>query len=191
MIKLTGIESYLEAIYLEERLTERTALADIEVNPQGSVDYIMGKTIIINCNDYSKDQMKILVGGYNNKVYSRVVGYEGVKHYPYIMRPNFDIMWNGEVLYCPSNISESKDEILEWIEKGRYDKKADTINSDTRMVATDYPQIQFPKVYGISPSLLYDKDGNLTILGWALHQVGVNLVPMFKNMDLLKTKKII
>ena len=182
MIKLTGIESYLEAIYLEERLTERTALADIEVNPQGSVNYIMGKTVIINCNDYSKDRVKILVGGCNNKVYSRVVGYEGVKHYPYIMRPNFDIMWNGEVLYCPPDISENKDKILGWIEEGRYDKNR---------VATDYPQIQFPKIYGISPSLLYDKDGNLTILGWALHQVGVNLVPMFKDMDLLKTKKII
>lgn len=182
MIKLTDIESYLEAIYLEERLTERTALADIEVNPQGSVNYIMGKTVIINCNDYSKDRVEILVKGCNNKVYSRVIGYEGVKHYPYIMRPNFDIMWNGEVLYCPPDISENKDKILGWIEEGRYDKNR---------VATDYPQIQFPKVYGISPSILYDKDGNLTILGWALHQVGVNLVPVFKDMDLLKTKKII
>ena len=35
-----------------------------------------------------------------------------------------------------------------------------------------------------------DEFGNVTGLGWALHQVGINLCPKFKDMDILKTKKL-
>ena len=61
-------------------------------------------------------------------------------------------------------------------------------------VNTGIPMRMFlPKIYGIPKNYLLDNSGNLTILGWAMHQVGINVGNQFiyQDLDLYKTGKIL
>ena len=179
MIKINGIESIIEAAYLEEGLVEKTGKATIEVNPYDGVDYAIGKTIILNNHKTKKETVESLLKN-RNRVISRVKGYNSeVEVHPYIMRPNFHIMWNGDFLYISEQSRNDYQKILEELGLEEFN-----------IVEGVIPKIYFPKVYGIPNEFLKDNDGNLTALGWILHQVGINQVDTFKDMDLLKTRKI-
>lgn len=59
------------------------------------------------------------------------------------------------------------------------------------MPDTDKVVLYFPKLLNLPESVLMDSLGNLTSLGWAEHQVGINLGKSYLDMDLLKTNKVI
>lgn len=178
MIYNSGLESVIEAIYLDEKLVPKIGKANIEVNPS-EASYAVGKTIILTNNKCTNVDILIRNG---NKVISRVKGYgDDVQFQPYIIRPNFNIFWNGEVYECPREFSGDLDDIMEWL--GAQDKFP--VNYDEKV------SLCFPKVTGILKDVLVGPEGNLTSLGWLLHQVGVNVGKTFLDMDLLKTKKII
>ena len=183
MIHYTGIESIIESIYLEESIEFKAGRSNIEVNPTGGMDYIVGKTVILSNLSYTEEFIENLVKN-RNKVYSRVKGYseKNVNVYPYIMRPNFLIMWNGETLNCPKEKSGNVTDFFLWLKE----KNSCSIND----LGNGRASLYFPKIYGIQSPLLKDEFGNVTGLGWALHQVGINLCPKFKDMDILKTKKL-
>lgn len=184
MIYYNGLEAIIEAIYLEDYIVFKLGKSDIEVNPLGGVNYIVGKTVILTKEGYPQDLLETLLAN-SNQVYSRVQGYgEGVTVYPYLMRPNFKAMWNGESYKCPDEIGTNDSQFWDWLGK----LNSCSINEDPE---TGKPCLYFPKIEGIQSPLLMDKERNLTALGWILHQVGINLCPRFRDMDLLKTKKIL
>lgn len=97
MILLTGLDSVIESLYLEEELTDKNRDTNILVNPV-DVTYKFGKTVIINHKYYQTDKLLKLVRN-KNKVYSRVdYGIDGVKYCPYNHRINFNIIPSGEVV---------------------------------------------------------------------------------------------
>ena len=85
MIHYTGIESIIESIYLEESIEFKAGRSNIEVNPTGGMDYIVGKTVILSNLSYTEEFIENLVKN-RNKVYSRVKGYseKNVNVYPTI-----------------------------------------------------------------------------------------------------------
>ena len=99
-----------------------------------------------------------------------------VKFCPYLIYPETNVMWNGLVIDITGldNIS-SIEQRLE-----------DCIIFDT---ATS--KLCFPKLTGIKNDLVKDSQDNITCLGWLMHQVGINVSKdaIFKDLDLLKTKK--
>ena len=83
---------------------------------------------------------------------------------------------------CPEGLSFT--EVLDFIKK----------NCEVEPVGTELPMRVFlPKVYGIPKEYLLDSSGNMTILGWAMHQVGINVGNQFiyQDLDLYKTGKIL
>lgn len=176
-----GLESVIEAAYLGEGVVGKTGKSNIEVNPRGSIGYIVGKLVILN-NPFCPEDIigELLKNG--NKIISRVAGYGSkIPLHPYILRPNFSIMWNGETYSCPREVSGELRSFLEWF--GGTDSFP--IDSDSGI------DLFLPKINGMQSPLVYDREGNLTALGWAMHQVGMNYGKVFKDMDILKTKKII
>ena len=182
MINNEGIESWIEAVYLGEPVTDRTGKSDIQVNPKVP-KYVVGKTIIINRPDYSSLDLDILKENRNNIISRvRLPIMTGINFQPYIMRVDFKIIWNGDVINCPTDLSDNEDALGEWLMES------------IGMTSTDRPaEISFPKILGCKKNILQDLSGNLTALGWALHQVGVNIKEdtKFIDLDLLKTKKIL
>jgi hypothetical protein len=182
MLLKNSFESVIEALYLGEALTCDLGKSDVRVNPKFDrleLDYTFGKTIILT-DDLTEEQVITKLLGGNNRIISRVK-YKNpeVLFQPYIMRINFNVMWNGETYKCPPNLTNSR-EIFKWIgDIGSYD-------------CEDNVELYFPKILGVPENITKDKDGNLNSLGWVLHQVGINLdkTSKFKDLDLLKTKKI-
>jgi hypothetical protein len=95
MVLLTGLDSIIESLYLDERLTEHSRDGNILVNPV-SISYVINKVIIINHKYYPIDNIKILLNN-RNKVITRV-NYEvdGVKYDPYLLRINDSIRISNE-----------------------------------------------------------------------------------------------
>lgn len=171
MIYYDGISSIIECVYLSETLGNRIGSCDIFVNPD-SVSYMAGKIVIINTTDYPGERIDQAVKN-NNKVISRVYyPNQGIEVSPYILRINLDIMWNGRFIESEGN---DLDDLLD--------------SGDISYSLSD-GILYFPKLS--TKSGLTDDYGNLTSLGWALHQVGVNCKQdtPFYNLDLVKTQKL-
>lgn len=173
MINLEGISSLIESIYLKESVGNRQGICNIFVNPE-SVSYLAGKTIIINMPDYPEEKLEILK---NNgcKIISRIytnIGYIEVQ--PYILRVDFDILWNGRTL----GDDTETDEIL---------SEGDSCFDEDNGI------LYFPKIVYKDKSKLMDSWGNLNCIGWALQQVGINVKTdtPFINLDIIKTKKVV
>lgn len=170
MIFLENLDSIIEATYLEDAISGKIGECNIFVNPD-NIKFIASKTIIITIPDYSIDKILALV---NNgcKVISRVkYDIPQVEFQPYILRLNYHIMWNGKVL----TKYESGREILQ---SGQAEYRDDVL--------------YFPQIYDKSINLV-DKEDNLTSLGWALQQVGINVKTdtPFTNLDIIKTGKVV
>ena len=172
MIYFSGLDSIIESIYLDDNITNKLGTSNIFVNPE-NVKYIIGKIIIINTCDYPEEKINTLLSN-NCKIISRVyINNSKVDIHPYILKLNFNIMWNGKVIGDYSTL----DEILD------NDECSFNINDNT---------LYFPK---INNNKLKTKDtfGNLTAIGWVLQQVGVNIKSdtPFINLDIIKTGKVI
>lgn len=175
MIYFTGLDSFIEAVYLEsEGLETRVGHSNIHVNPDNTT-YLTGKTIIINILDYPKEKIQELL---KNRciVISRVsCDIPEVLVQPYILRPNFYIMWNGKQLGWEGS---SFQEFQEYI-----------VGEDHCSLDFENISIYLPKIKGCGGVM--DSLGNMTCLGWALQQIGVNIKidTPFVDLDIIKTKK--
>lgn len=174
MIYLEGLESIVECIYLNEELDNKVSSCDVFVNPE-NIKYLTGKTIIINVENYSRDNIDTLLKN-GCRVISRTYSdQEGVEVRPYILRVNSNIQWNGRVIKDFENFTDLLSE-----------------TNDCEFSIDDYI-LYFPKIESVKSGdrRAMDSYGNLTGLGWALQQVGINLVSgAFTDLDIVKTKKI-
>lgn len=175
MIYFEGLDSIIECVYLNETLGDKIGSCNIFVNPE-NIKYLSGRTVIINDYNYPQENIKQLLDN-KCKVISRIfTDIDEVDVQPYITRINFYIMWNGRIL-----------NELEDLEKDETWDQGDCSFSLENYI------LYFPKIKIIKDDpRIKDSFGNLSALGWALHQVGVNLDEKtpFNNLDLLKTKKI-
>lgn len=163
MVLNDSVSAIVEAVYLSESLTGQTGKANIQVNPSESITYLVGKTIIISDPNYPEKKVKSLVENGNHVLLRVPIGNYPVT--PYILRVDFGVMWNGQVI---DDIEELEESILVILNKYQQ------------------PELYFPKIKG------YKGDSeHLSWLGWALHQVGQNIKEgtRFKDLDLLKLKK--
>ena len=175
----SGIDSFIEAAYLGVPVTTRGLEGFVNVNPS-SFRYLMGKVAVINNPDYPIENIRWMLEN-DIKVISRISN-PLVECDPYILRIEFKVMWNGDVIhYVPGSTYSDILNVLK-------------INSEVEPVNTDQPMRVFlPKIEGIPENILLDTLGNLTGLGWAMHQVGINVrrdLP-YQDLDLYKTKKIL
>lgn len=181
MIFSGSLASVLEAIYLKEPVTSSFKKAQIAVNPK-NLDYFIGKVIIFNRQPNDLEVVRLAVRHFKT-VIARVKFMDeslnqAVTFQPYITRIDSDLTWDGQTI--------------------RYDGEEDIdslfcdIPENGMEVGDGLPEISIPKVLGLPQSALYDPIGNLTCLGWALHQVGVNLDPKarYRDLDLIKTWKV-
>lgn len=177
MIYFEGKVSHLvEAVYLGESISDRAGdNCSVFVNPD-HIKYIVGKTVIINCQGYPKEKIDELLGN-KCQVIERCIN-SGVPVTRYILRICPELHWNGVELDGSSCQSEADLEKLiseyHWAEvKGKLN-------------------LYFPKITGLPENLIMDSGRNLTWAGWALYQVGLNVLPeaRLKDLDLLKTRKI-
>ena len=168
MVHFNGLESVIESIYLEDRLGNRLGDCDVFVNPENT-KYLVGKLVIINSLTYpTKSITELLDNGC--KVVSRVKqSIEGPIFQPYIIRIALGIMFNGRVIKGKIGL----DEILQDY--------------------TSFPgsTLYFPKLDPLCYDVL-DFSGNLTGIGWALHQVGVRIREGldFQDLDIVKLGKV-
>lgn len=181
MIYFSGLDSIVESLYLGEVLDDRLGSCKIFVNPS-NISYLTGRVVIINSLDYSKESIITLLNNMN-KVISRVdLGYDisGVQFEPYIIRPNFDLMWGGDELRIDDSDLDNLDYVLDKI-------------LDSCSYVSERGKLFFPKLIGSGvSSISIDRDNNLTFIGYALQQVGVNIRTdiHFLDLDILKTKKL-
>ena len=164
MIYLSGLDSIIESIYLSDLISTQIGKAQIFVNPNQRLKYLT-------------DYINQLVDG-GNKVISRVYfNTDKVEIQPYIIRINDKIRFNGREI-AEDSIEKIDDILLKGY--GEYDEKE--------------KRLYFPKIKIMDKETepYMDQYNNLTGLGWALHQVGVNMKegPLV-NLDLLKLKKVI
>jgi hypothetical protein len=175
----SGIDSFLEAAYLGIPVSARGEERFIYVNPT-AYHYLYGNVVIISNPDYPKKNIDWLIENGIKVIFRNVNEYS--KPNPYILRIEFGVMWNGDVLSCPKNLSFT--EVLNFLK----------MNCEVEPVDTGLPMKVFlPKIYDIPKEYLLDSSGNLTILGWSMHQVGINVGNQFvyQDLDLYKTKKIL
>src|SRR5574344_1216739 len=169
----------IESIYLGENISDRLGACNILVNPV-RLDYMFGKTVIINDPDYLwVNAIKLRDQGC--RVISRIrTDIDGISFQPYIMRINMSIMWNGEIVDLRET-NKSMSSILDYLNNDDDQKFKYDINKMT---------LYFPKVKTKTGNK--DLYGNLTALGWALHQVGENqeIDSKFNNLDIIKSKKV-
>ena len=169
VVHFNGLDSIIESIYLEDRLGSRIGDCNVFVNPENT-KYLVGKLVIINSLSYPLELVSDLVDN-GNSVISRIkTGVDGVLLQPYIIRVSEGIMYNGRVV----SGKMSEDEILQ-----DYCSFPDS--------TLYFPKLD-PQCYDIM-----DAGGNLTALGWALHQVGVKVRNglNFPHLDLIKLGKIV
>lgn len=172
MIYLEGLGSVIESIYLGEELSNKVGNCNIFVNPE-NVKYLIGKTVIINICEYPESYLKQLI---ENKchIISRVfIDNEDIEIRPYILRICPQVMWNGRFIQDPMTF----DNILE----------CGYCEFDT-----DEFTLYFPKFTSCIDRSPADPYGNLSVLGWVLQQVGINITTKtpLTDLDLIKTRKI-
>lgn len=171
MIYLEGLNSIIESIYLSDGISNKTSNCDIYVNPE-NVKYLTGKTVIINTINYPIENVDTLIKNRCHIISRVFIDNQNVEIRPYILRVCFNIMWNGKTVLH----TETLDGLVE-----------DDYCDFDLTTSTLY----FPKL------VMYENEcdnlGNLTALGWALQQVGVNIKTdtKFINLDIIKTRKII
>lgn len=121
MVKLCGLPSILESLYLEEQLTTKIREITIEVNPV-NLKFLSGKTIIINSRDYVLPAEH----GYCNTIISRVKECQSsdITYLPYLPKVIPNIVWNG--MYVDS-LEEAEDVYL-FDEKTIYFPKINNFN---------------------------------------------------------------
>ena len=169
VVHFNGLDSIIESIYLEDQLGNKLGDCNVFVNPTNT-KYLVGKLVIINSLTYPTEQIQELVDN-GNRVVGRIkTEIEGVLLQPYIIRISTGIMYNGRTV--EGKVGE--DVVLQ-----DYCSFPDSV-------------LYFPK---LDPSCydVLDESGNLTALGWALHQVGVFVRDGldFPNLDLIKLGKVI
>jgi len=172
MIYLSSLEAIIESIYLEDSLSGKIGECNVFVNPD-NVKYITSKTIIISVPDYDVEKIKELLEN-GCKVISRVYyDLPEIEINPYILRVNFGMMWNGKII------------------KESYQGSRNLIDTDSVKYDNETETLYFPQIYNPAVKAT-DQFENLTSLGWALQQVGVNVKTdtPFINLDILKTGKI-
>ena len=180
----TDFSSIIESIYLNERISSSLSRSNVIVNPI-RLDYLFGKTIVINDPDYNWSNATIL-SQQRCKIISRLdVSFPNVDVNPYIIRINTNIMWNGEELDLSDKNMSMSDIFNYLVSDDENDYSGPRFRYNENKCC-----LYFPKLKIKGSESIKDLSGNLTALGWALHQVGVNQVDKFINMDLLKTKKI-
>lgn len=184
MIYFSGLDSIVESLYLEESLGDKLGSSKIFINPV-NISYLTGKVIIINQLRYPQDSVATLINN-GNKVISRIKFtdfYKEVNFEPYILRPDFNLMWGGDEIEIREN------EVLE----GMTEKLLDKILESCSFIS-DRQKLFFPKLKGNGVNhIAIDSENNLTFIGYALQQVGVNIVKTntpFLDLDILKTKKL-
>lgn len=169
-----ALYSIIEGIYLSERFDVRFKNSNILVCPDRT-KYVIGKTIIINSNNYPIDKCIEL---FNNgcTIISRVkYDLDFVNYQPYLLYPEPNIMWNG------MSISAKDLDIIEITRK----------LEESIIFNMSEGKLYFPKLLNLDNKLLYSEEGDLTALGWLMHQVGINVSKnsLFQDLDLLKTCK--
>lgn len=171
MIYFSGVDSIIESAYLRESIGENIRESNIFVNPT-SITYLTGKTVVVNSPSYPLSAVSLLLS-HRNIVVSRVAleNMEGIIYNPYIIRPEWGLIWNGEV------IKEEVRTIEQILDHCSFDSSSCIL--------------YFPKLTSTLLPLTDNRE-NLTALGYALHQVGQNidLSHAFQDLDLLKTKKM-
>lgn len=162
MVLLTGLDSVIESLYINEKLTEHPRDGNILVNPV-SITYVVNKTIIINHKYYPIENIKYLLN--KNKVITRIdLGVEGSIFDPYLLRINEYIKTSNEIVNIINEDSYMS-----------VDHKFDGIN------------LYYPK-----PRSFYDHKvkSELTVIGYLMYQLGCNISdvkdPIFKNLDIIK-----
>lgn len=173
MIYFSGLDSIIESIYLSDILDNKVGPCGVFINPQ-NVKYLTGKTVILNMCDYPDNDIDTLVNNGCHVISRTYNKRDDIEVQPYIMRINPDIMWNGEIL---NELTENFDSILDK-DICKYDISKNTL--------------YFPKIYKTGIYKIEDEYHNLTALGWALQQVGINIKQstVFENLDIIKTGKI-
>lgn len=174
MIYFNGVESVIECVYLSEDLDNKLGSCDVFINPT-NVKYLTGKIVILNNPKYPESNIDILSSN-GCKIISRTFrDRSDLEVQPYILRINECLEWNGMVL---QDLQEDLDILLDK-DICRYD-----INRGI---------LYFPKIYKTGNYKTTDDYGNLSGLGWALQQVGINIKrnTVFENLDIIKTGKVI
>lgn len=176
MVYLSGLDSIIESIYLDDLLSTQIGKSQIFINPD-QIKYITNKTIIITKNGYSVDYVNRLVDN-GNKVISRVFfPSDKIEIQPYIIRINDKVQFNGRYVN-EDDINKIDDVLIKGY--GEYEE-------------TEH-RLYFPKIniMDTESKLYMDEFKNLTGYGWALQQVGINLKDCpFVNLDVIKLKKIV
>lgn len=172
MIYSEGIGSLIESIYLEEGISNKVGNCNIFVNPS-NIKYIIGKTVIINTCEYPESSLNLLIEN-NCNVISRVyINNPNIEIQPYILRICPQVMWNGRVIEEPMTLNN-------------------ILDCGFCEFDSDEFKLYFPKFYNCSDTKAQDDYGNLTVLGWVLQQVGINVnkkTPL-TDLDIIKTGKI-
>lgn len=177
--ELNTLPCVCEGIYLGEKFSDRLGNSGIFVCPE-NINYLTGKTVIINQLWYPEENCKILLDN-GCKLISRInlpyISKYPIKFQPYILRPELGVMWNGMLLNVDGIGLE---DLLEKLE-------------GSIIFNLSQSELYFPKLIGLDENLIRDNDNNLTALGWLMHQVGINTSKssVFQDMDLLKTKKML
>ena len=177
MIYFEGLDSVIESIYLDDELGNKVGDCSVFINPENT-RYLIGKVVIINSLSYpSSKVIELLDNG--NTVVRRIKPEDaeledGVLLQPYILR------YNGKIQYSGKEIRESE-------ELSNLDILRDYCSLDSETGV-----LYFPKLLNPGYSRVLDREGNLSSLGWALQEIGVNIKKdtRFRNLDILKLKKI-
>ena len=175
MIYFNGLNSVIESIYITDNIDNKVGNCNVFVNPE-NVKYLTGKVIILNDPDYPESNIDILSSNGCHIISRTFRDREDLEVQPYILRLNFDIMWNGIVFNEISNTN--LDSLLDK-DMCRYD-----ISNKI---------LYFPKIFNTNTYKTTDNYGNLTALGWALQQVGISIKQstVFENLDIIKTGKVV
>ena len=168
MVYFNGLESIIESIYLEDRLGNKIGDCNVFINPENT-KYLVGKSVIINSLTYPVEHITELLDN-GCKVVSRIkVDRRDIIFQPYIIRISLGIMYNGRIVTGKVDLEDILRDFCSFPESTLYFPKLD------------------PLCYNVM-----DKQGNLSGIGWALHQVGVRIRDGldFQDLDIIKLGKI-
>ena len=177
MIYFEGLDSVIESIYLDDELGNKVGECSVFINPENT-RYLIGKVVIVNSLSYPSSKVIELLDN-RNTIVRRVKPEDaelekGVILQPYILRYNDKNQYSGKEVYKATGL-ENLDILRDYC----------SLDSETGV-------LYFPKLYGLEYERTVDREGNLSSLGWALQEIGVNIKTdtPFRNLDVLKLKKI-